>query len=136
LPQNPIHVLLADDDASVLEGVRVLLEAEGDLKVIGCASDGRDALLLAMQLHFDLAILDVGMPGMDGIEAARRILKISPSTRIVMLSARASATHVIGALQAGAHGYVNKASIAQDLIAAVRTVVAGRRYLSESLKKY
>jgi DNA-binding NarL/FixJ family response regulator len=134
LPQKPIHVLLADDDDSILDAVRSLLEAEGDLKVVGCASDGNDAVLLARQLRLDLAVLDISMPGIDGIEAARRIIKVAPETRIVMLSAHASPAHVIGALQAGAHGYVAKQSLGKDLLPALRTVLAGRRYLSASLK--
>jgi DNA-binding NarL/FixJ family response regulator len=135
MPQNLIHVLLADDDVSIREAVRSLLETEGDVKVVACAVDGKDAVLLASQLQLHVAILDVNMPAMDGIEAARRIGQISPRTRIVMLSAHALPEYVIGALQAGAHGYVAKQSITTDLLPALRAVLAGRRYLSQSLKK-
>jgi DNA-binding NarL/FixJ family response regulator len=134
VPKKPIRFLLADDNAAVLDGVRALLESEHDLQVVACATDGSDAVLLAGQLRPDVAILDIGMPGMDGIEAARRIRKIVSATRILMLSAHADPAYVIGALQAGALGYVHKPSLGHDLIAAVRTVVAGRRYLSGSLK--
>jgi DNA-binding NarL/FixJ family response regulator len=131
----PIHVLLADDDLSVLEAVRALLEAEGDFQVVGCATNGSDAVLLAGQLRVDLAILDFSMPGIDGAETARRIAAISSATRILMVSGHAVPAHAASAMQAGAHGYLLKESVGKELLAAVRAVVAGRRYLSESLKK-
>ena len=134
MPQKPIRVLLADDDASVREAVRSLLESDGDLKVVGCAADGNDAVLLASQLVLDVAILDIAMPKADGIDVARHIRRIAPETRILILSAHASLAHLSGALQAGVHGYVDKAALGTDLVAAVRAVMAGARYLSASLK--
>lgn len=135
MPQKPVRVLLADDNASILEAVQSLLESEGDLKVAGCASGGDDAVLLGSQMRFDLAILDINMAGGNGIEAARRIREISPATRVVILSAHASPEYALAALQAGALGYVTKDSIGEELIRAVRTVLRGWRYLSTALRK-
>jgi DNA-binding NarL/FixJ family response regulator len=134
MAKKPIRVLLADDDASVREAVRSLLESHGDLKVVGCAADGKDAALLASQLVLDVAILDIAMPKADGIGVARHIRRIAPQTRIVILSAHTSSAHLNAALLAGAHGFVDKAALGIDLIAAVRAVMAGERYLSASLK--
>ena len=135
MPQKPVRVLLADDDASILEAVQSLLESEGDFKVAGCASGGDDAVLLASQMRLDLAILDISMAGGNGIEAARRIREISPPTRVVILSAHASPEYVLAALQAGALGYVTKNSIGEELIRAVRTVLRGWRYLSNGAEE-
>ena len=134
MAKKPIRVLLADDDAPVREAVRSLLESNGDLKVVGCAADGNDAVLLASQLALDVAILDIAMPKLDGVAVARHIRRIAPQTRIVILSAHTSSAHLSAALLAGVHGFVDKAALGIDLIAAVRAVMAGERYLSASLK--
>jgi two-component system, NarL family, response regulator NreC len=131
--RRTISVLLADDHAILLDGLRALLEAEGDLKVVGSAINGEEAVRLARQLRPDIAIVDIKMPVMDGIEATRRIRESSPSTRILILSAHVSAHYVDQALSAGAEGYVLKESEGPELIKAVRAIIDGKRYLSASL---
>jgi DNA-binding NarL/FixJ family response regulator len=128
-----ISVLLADDHAILLDGLRVVLEAEGDLKVVGRASNGEDAVRLARQLRPDVAIVDIKMPVMNGIDATRRIRESSPSTRVLILSAHDSAHYVDQALRAGAEGYVAKRSAGPEVVKAVRAIVEGKRYLSASL---
>lgn len=131
--KKTISVLLADDHAIVLDGLRVLLEAEGDLKVVGSATNGEEAVRLARQLHPDIAIVDIKMPVMNGIEATRQIRESSPSTLILILSACDSAHYVNQALRAGAEGYAVKGSAGPELIKAVRAIIEGKRYLSPSL---
>lgn len=126
-------MLLADEHGVLLDGVRALLEVEGDLKVVGRAIDGEEAVRLARQLRPDIAIVDIKMPLMNGVEATRRIRESSPSSLVLILSAHASAHYVGQALRAGAEGYVVKHSTGQELVKAVRAVVDGKRYLSVSL---
>jgi DNA-binding NarL/FixJ family response regulator len=131
--KKTISVLLADDHAILLDGLRVLLEAEGDLKVVGSAINGEEAVRLARELRPDIAIVDIKMPVMNGIEATRRIRESSPSTLILILSAHDSALYVDQALRAGARGYVVKGSAGLELVKAVHAIVEGKRYLSASL---
>jgi DNA-binding NarL/FixJ family response regulator len=131
--KKTISVLLADDHAILLDGLRVVLEAEGDLKVVGRASNGEEAVRLARQLRPDIAIVDIKMPVMNGIDATRRIRESSPSTRVLILSAHDSAHYVDQALRAGAEGYVAKRSAGPEVVKAVRAIVEGKRYLSASL---
>jgi DNA-binding NarL/FixJ family response regulator len=133
--KKTISVLLADAHAILLDSLRALLEAEGDLKVVGRAMDGEEAVRLARQLRPDIAIVEVKMPVMNGIEATRRIRESSPSTLILMLSAQASAHYVDQALRAGAGGYVVKGSSGPELVKAVRAIIEGKRYLSASLAR-
>jgi two-component system, NarL family, response regulator NreC len=126
-------VLLADAHAILLDGLRALLEAEG-LKVVGRAINGEEAVRLA-RLRPDLAIIDISMPVLNGIEATRRIRETSPSTRVLILSAHALAHYVDQALRAGAGGYVLKGSPGPELLKAVRAITEGRRYLSASLAR-
>jgi len=126
----PITVFVADDHAIVREGLASLLAAQPDLSVIGTAADGRDALRQVVKLLPDVVIVDIAMPQMNGIEAAREIRGRVPRTRLVILSMHSSVEHVFHALEAGAAGYVLKESAGKEIIEAVRAVHAGRRYLS------
>ena len=105
-----IRVFLADDHAIVRDGLRMLLEAQPDLQVVGEADNGRDAVRQIGQLGPDVAILDVAMPELNGLEAARQILENSPDTQVIMLSMHSSSTHVDQALRIGVKGYLRKAS--------------------------
>lgn len=128
-----ITVFLADDHAVVRDGLRMLLEAQPDLEVIGTAADGRDAVRQVTQLGPDVAILDIAMPELNGLEAARQILETCPTTRVIMLSMHGASEHVFDALHMGARGYLLKASAGADVADAVRAVHAGRRYLSQEV---
>ena len=125
-------ILLADDHAVMREGLAALLAGAG-IDVIGAAENGREALRLARELTPDVVIMDVSMPDLNGIEAARQIHVRVPGVRIVMLSMHANLEHVHQALAAGADGYVLKESAATEVVAAVRAVAAGRRYLSPAI---
>jgi DNA-binding NarL/FixJ family response regulator len=124
-------VLLADAHAILLDSLRALLEAEG-LKVR--AMNREEAVRLA-KLRPDVAILDISMPVVNGIEATRRIRETSPSTRVLILSAHAFAHHVDTALRAGAEGYMLKGSSGPELLKAVRAIAEGKRYLSAPLAR-
>jgi DNA-binding NarL/FixJ family response regulator len=128
-----ITVFLADDHAVVRDGLRFLLEAQQDIEVIGDAANGRDAVHQVAQLHPDVVILDIAMPELNGIEAARQIGEVCPSTQIIMLSMHSTTEHVFRALQAGARGYLLKKSAGIEVVNAVRAVLAGRRYLSQDI---
>lgn len=125
-----ISVFLADDHALVRDGLRMLLEAQPDLQVIGTATDGREAVRQAIQLGPDVAILDIAMPELNGLEAAHQILEAAPATQIIILSMHGTSEHVFEALRLGARGYLLKASAGANVADAVRAVHAGRRYLS------
>lgn len=130
-----IGVLLVDDHAIVRDGLKTLLEAQGDLRVVGEAVNGREAVSAAAQLRPDVVVMDISMPDMNGVEAARRIHAARPETRIVMLSMHGNAEHVYRALEAGATGYLLKESAGSELVAAIRSVHAGRRYLTEKVNE-
>ena len=128
-----ITVFLADDHAVVRDGLSMLLEAQPDLQVIGTAADGRDAVRQAAQLGPDVAILDIAMPELNGLEAARQILESCPATQAIILSMHATNEHIQQALHMGVRGYLLKASAGANIADAVRAVHAGRRYLSEEI---
>jgi len=128
-----ISVFLADDHAVVRDGLRFLLEAEGDIKVVGDAADGRHTVQEVAQLRPDVVIVDVVMPQLGGIEATRQIRDRCPSAKVVMLSMYSTAEHILQAFQAGARGYVLKECAGSEVVNAVRSVHAGNRYMSQKI---
>jgi DNA-binding NarL/FixJ family response regulator len=126
------RILLADDHAVVRFGLRALLEISG-LEVVAEAGEGREALRLAEQLAPDVAIMDIAMPGLNGIDATELLRAKSPRTRIVILSMYADSEHVHRAFAAGASAYLLKGSASEDIVSAVRQVMVGRRYVSPEL---
>jgi DNA-binding NarL/FixJ family response regulator len=128
-----ISVLLLDDHAVVRDGLAALLGAQPDLRVAGSFGGAAEALRFVAQSPPDVAVLDIALAGVDGIEAAKRIHDQWPETHILMLSMHASPEFVYQALRAGALGYVLKESAGDEVVAAVRAVYAGRRYLSEKI---
>jgi DNA-binding NarL/FixJ family response regulator len=128
----PIQVLLADDHPIVREGFKALLEREG-LRVVGEASDGREAVRLAQTLHPDVAVLDLSMPLLNGLQAAQEILRASPGTRTILLTMYTEDQYVLEAVRAGIRGYVVKRQAAMDLVQAIREVANGAIYLSPSV---
>jgi DNA-binding NarL/FixJ family response regulator len=127
---RPLSVFIADDHAIVREGLAAVLASQPDIRIAGTAANGREALAAVLQSKPAVVIMDIAMPEMNGIEAARRIHAELPETRIVILSMHAGAEHVFQALEAGARGYVLKESAAREIVEAVRAVQLGRRYLS------
>jgi DNA-binding NarL/FixJ family response regulator len=126
-------VMLADDHQVVLEGLKALLSVEPDLKVIGEANDGLSVLPLVEKLQPTVLVLDLMMPGMNGLEVTRQLHDKSPSTRIVVLSMHANEAYVAEALRNGASGYVLKHAPGVELVRAIRSVTEGKRYLSPPL---
>ena len=129
----PISVLLLDDHAVVRDGLKALLDAAGDIAVVASCGSSADALRLAESARPDVAILDIALPGVDGVETARQLHELSPETHTLMLSMHASPEYVYQAFRAGATGYVLKESAGDEVVEAVRAVHAGRRYLSEKI---
>jgi DNA-binding NarL/FixJ family response regulator len=128
-------IMLADDHCIVRQGLRALLEAEVDFSLVGETGDGLEVVRLTEQLQPDVVVLDLMMPGINGLEATRQIRNCCPETHVVILSMHADEAYVLEALKNGASGYVLKDSSADDLARAVREVVAGRRYLSAPLSE-
>lgn len=128
-----ITILVADDHQIVREGLRALLAKQPDITFVGEAQDGRHALDLVVELHPDVAIMDVGMPVINGIDATRRIIEVSPATRVMLLSMHAGRHYVSEALAAGATGYVVKETAFDDLVRAIRVVAEGGVFLSQSV---
>lgn len=127
--QEKIRVLLADDHVVLREGMRNLLQKEPDLEVVGEAGDGEEAVNLAAALQPDVAIMDIVMPKLSGIEATRRIKEVSPSTAVLVLTAYEDDRYILGLLEAGAAGYLPKSSRTAELVGAIRAVSAGEAVL-------
>jgi DNA-binding NarL/FixJ family response regulator len=128
-----IKVLLADDHSILREGVAALLQAHEGMAVVAHAQDGREAVRKATELEPDVAIMDIVMPELDGIEATRLIRRARAATQVVILSMYSTTEHIFRAFQAGAKGYLLKESAGAELVAAVKSVHAGRRYLSQKI---
>jgi len=127
---RPARVLLADDHAILRGGLRLVLGKEPDLVVAGEAADGRAAVDWMERSAAEVVVMDVGMPGLNGIDAAAEILRRHPACAVVMLSMHSDETYVLRCLRAGARAYVLKESAEAELIAAIRAVLAGRSYFS------
>lgn len=128
-----IRLLIADDQALVRGALGALLELEPDLAVIGMASEGAEAVRLAEELRPDVCLMDIQMPGMDGVEATRRIREVSEGTRVLVVTTFARPGYLRSALDAGASGFIVKDTPAEQLAEAVRQVHAGLRVLDPAL---
>jgi len=131
----PINVILVDDHAVMRDGLRYLIEAEPDLKVLASFSDGLEAVRFAATAHPEVAVVDIAMPGMNGIEVTRQIHDACPSSQVLILSMHADVEFIYQALRAGAHGYLIKESAGGEVVTAIRAVHAGSRYLSRKLDR-
>jgi DNA-binding NarL/FixJ family response regulator len=125
-----ISVFLVDDHTIVRDGLRYLLEAHGDMKIVGEAANGRDAVKAVRKLQPDVVIMDILMADLNGIEATEQICRECPATRVVILSMQSSSESILRALRAGARGYLFKESAGRELVQAIHAVRAGHRYLS------
>jgi DNA-binding NarL/FixJ family response regulator len=123
-----IKILLVDDHQIIREGLRMLLEQQSDMKVIAEADNGRAAVALARNLLPDVVLIDVAMPGMNGIDATRRIVKAAPSVKVIGLSMYADRHFVVEMINAGASGYVQKCCAGKDIEIAIRTVMTQDKY--------
>lgn len=130
---SKIRVLVADDHGVVRKGLVFLLSAEPSMEIVGEASNGRDAVARVEELSPDVAILDIAMPGLSGIDAAAQITRRNPRTGVIMLSMYSDEEFVLRALSAGAKGYLLKDAAEPDLIRAVQTVASGRPFFSPAI---
>jgi two-component system response regulator NreC len=130
---SQIRILLADDHTVMRRGLRLLLEQQPEFQVVGEADDGRQAVDLAASLHPSVAVLDIGMPMLNGIEATRQIIAADPAIAVVVLSMHSDESYVLRALKAGAKAYLLKNSAEADLIQAVHAVAGGKSFFSPAI---
>jgi DNA-binding NarL/FixJ family response regulator len=131
-----MRVLLADDHHLVRAGIRALLESLPDVEVVAEAGDGQEALAALVKTKPDIALVDISMPGLNGLELAARAAREAPETRLVILSVHGDASHVAQALRLGAKGYLVKDAAADELPIVVRSVMRGETYLSPSISRH
>jgi len=132
---KPIRILLADDHNVLREGMRLMLERQPGLAVVAEAADGRETLDLVAEHSPDVVVMDIAMPGMNGIEATRRIIEKHPSIGIVILSMHDDESYVIRSLKAGARAYLLKDALKADLIAAIHAVAEGKSFFSPKISR-
>lgn len=130
-----IRVIVADDHTVLRDGLRYLLEAQGDIQIIGMAANGQEAVDQAAQSCPDVILMDISMPVMNGIEATRHICRICSNTKVAILSMHHTAEYMQRALEAGAVGYLLKDSAGAELVTAIRAIYNGKRYLSPQVAK-
>lgn len=130
-----VRIVLADDHTIVRQGLRLVLERQPDFAVVGEASNGREAIDVVIRETPDVAVMDISMPLLNGIEAAKRITEERQKTAIVILSMHSDESYILKALRAGAHGYLLKDSAETDLIQAIRAVCAGKAFFSPLVSK-
>ncbi|WP_340610901.1 UvrY/SirA/GacA family response regulator transcription factor [Xenorhabdus bharatensis] len=128
-----INVLLVDDHELVRIGVKGILDDVRGIKVIGEAGSGEDAIKWCRSNSTDVVMMDMGMPGIGGLEAAKKIIRYSPDTRIIMLTIHTESSLPTKVMQAGVRGYLSKGATPQDMINAIRSVYAGQRYISPDI---
>lgn len=131
--QTPIRIVLGEDHRILREGLRAIFASEPDLELVGEATDGLEAIQLVGDLQPDLLILDLSMPRMDGLAALREIKRMAPVTRVLIMTAHSNEEYIFRAIDDGADGYLLKDAGAAELLLAVRSVLAGERYLSAAV---
>jgi DNA-binding NarL/FixJ family response regulator len=130
-----IKILIVDDHGILRSGVKLIIDQTDDMKIVGQACDGHEGIELARKLKPDVVLMDISMPGLNGIEATKEIVSKNPDIKILALSAYCNRRFVKDMLKAGASGYALKDTMADELIYAIKSVHAGRRYLSEKVTK-
>ncbi len=134
-PKKLITVLLAEDNANFRKSLKLLIESDGDIEIVGQAKNGREAVQLAMNLHPQVIVMDIAMPLLNGLEATRQIMEASPATRVLILSAHPDPEYVKQAVILGASGYLIKQSSTQVLAQAVREVLKGNSFFCAPISK-
>jgi DNA-binding NarL/FixJ family response regulator len=135
MPTKQISVLLAEDNANFRKSLKLLVELDGDIDVVGEARNGCEAIRLNKTLHPEVIVMDIAMPLLNGLQATRQIMETSPSTRVLILSANPDPEYVMQAVTSGASGYLIKQSSTQFLPQAIREVLKGNMYFSTSISK-
>ena len=135
MPTKQISVLLAEDNANFRKSLKLLVELDGDIDVVGEAKNGSDAVSLTKKLHPEVIVMDIAMPLLNGLQATRQIMDTFPSTRVLILSANSDSEYVMQAVTSGASGYLIKQSSTQFLPQAIREVLKGNAYFSASIAK-
>jgi two-component system response regulator NreC len=135
MTQTPIRILLADDHTVMRNGLRLLLERQPNLKVIGEAADGREAVTMAASEQPDVVVMDIAMPHLNGVEAARQIVNQNGRIAVVILSMHSDESYVIRSLKAGARAYLLKDSAEADLIEAIHAISAGKSFFSPAVSR-
>lgn len=130
-----ITVIVADDHTVLRDGLRYLLEAQGDIEIIGMAANGQEAVDLASQACPDVILMDISMPVMNGIEATKLICKMCSYTKVAILSMHHTTEYMQRAIEAGAVGYLLKDSAGAELVSAIRALHSGKRYFSQQVAK-
>jgi DNA-binding NarL/FixJ family response regulator len=133
--QNPIRVVLAEDNTSFRKSLKLMIEGEGDIEVVGEAKNGRQAVQLVQKLRPEVVVTDISMPIMNGLEAARQIVKQFSSTRVLVLSAHSEPEYIKQSVQSGASGYLIKQSLPQVLSQAIREVAKGNSFFCAPISK-
>lgn len=132
---NKLRVLLVDDHAILRDGLRALLALCDDIEVIGEAGDGQEAITNVRHFNPDVVVMDMAMPGMDGLEATRQIVKERPQTRVLVLSQHDNERYILPVLRAGAMGYLLKRAVGEELVTAIRMVARGESYLHPAIAR-
>ena len=135
IPVKLITVLLAEDHANFRKSLKLLVEMDGDIEVVGEAKNGREAMQLNMKLQPDVVIMDIAMPLLNGLQATRLIIESSPATRVLILSSHPDAEYIEQAMLYGASGYLIKQSSAPFIVKAIREVLKGKTFFSASISK-
>ena len=130
-----IRIVLADDHAILRQGLQSLLAQEHDIEVVAEVTDGRQAIAVAQEKTPHVMVMDLAMPGMNGVEATRRITSESPKTKVLCLSMHAEEQFVLAALRAGASGYLLKGASSEELVRAIRTLADGHKYVSPAISE-
>lgn len=136
MPDKLLRLLLVDDHPIVRTGLRMLFQSEPDMQVVGEAESGGEAIAAVQELHPDVVIMDVAMPGMGGIEATQQIKAISPETAVLALTMHEDEQYFFAMLRAGAAGYIPKRAAPDDLVSAIRVVAEGNVFLHSTLARF
>ncbi len=129
----PIKIIITDDHTIVREGLKQILNETQDIKVAGEAANGQELLKILREGHYDIVLLDISMPGLNGLDALKQIKSIKPDLPVLVLSMHPAEQYAVRVLRAGASGYLTKESASDELINAIRKIVTGRKYISQTV---